>query len=382
MIETFLDISFQGYFLARLATDPDPSFEQRGISGFTYAVAGESLLDPSTFFQREDVLETYGWKDPAFRISASDGDANYEARFNVKNIREASPDFNHYRENGIGVKVTEVKLAGKTSPELTDKLTNMDMRVRITNQGVPTPEGQIPRSGPIFEGRNQIDSDGDPDRFTLNPFVIQMLTYSPKDDGQSFDRNIFLSRYDPLDHLNPQNPQPPLYQLTNFDAYYDRLPKQRFGASQTLLDQIGVSDATEHFVYRQQWLQGRIAIAEALQNEALLEAYKSRAYAVNFFTQATGPTVAANRLASRIPLRQLYEHPIRGTAGMIPSPVVDESIFNDESSNLKISINLDQPWSVLYYLGAYDGDLMAGYSTGVLSVPVTLEGPLERDLLK
>ena len=373
MRETFLDIDFEGFFLARLATDPDPSYEERGLSGFTYAVAGESLLDSSIFFQREDVLEAYGWKEPDYQPVGGDGGEAYRQRFAVKNIREASPDYAHYRDSGIGVRVTGARLAGHPHEALTQSLLGMDARVRITKEGVRMPAEGPHFAGPIFEGRNQIDSDGDPDRFTVNPFVVQVLAYSPKAGSDTaFERHVLFGRYDPLDARPGADPQPPLYRLTEFDAYYDRLPKQRFGNSGALLSKLGIADPTAHFTSRKEWLGGRIAVAEALGRPGLAEAYRSRAYAVGFFSEATGPTVIADRLASRIPLRQLYRHPVRGTAMTVPAPVFDADRVLSANIFDKIAVNTEKPWEILYYLGAYDGDLMAGYAEGTLSVPVTI----------
>jgi len=40
-----LTLNVEGWFQCRLATDPDPSDEPRGVSGWTFAVAGEEDLD-------------------------------------------------------------------------------------------------------------------------------------------------------------------------------------------------------------------------------------------------------------------------------------------------------------------------------------------------
>jgi len=40
-----LALEFEGWFQCRLATDPDPSDEPRGVSGWTFALAGEEDLD-------------------------------------------------------------------------------------------------------------------------------------------------------------------------------------------------------------------------------------------------------------------------------------------------------------------------------------------------
>jgi hypothetical protein len=46
-----LVLGFEGWAQCRLATDPDPSDEPRGVSGWTYAVAGEPDLDRVLRFQ-------------------------------------------------------------------------------------------------------------------------------------------------------------------------------------------------------------------------------------------------------------------------------------------------------------------------------------------
>jgi hypothetical protein len=46
-----LGLEFEGWAQCRLATDPDPSDEPRGVSGWTFAVAGEPDLDRVLRFQ-------------------------------------------------------------------------------------------------------------------------------------------------------------------------------------------------------------------------------------------------------------------------------------------------------------------------------------------
>ena len=38
-------INFAGFFQIRLPTDPDPTDEKRGVSGYTFALAGEPDFD-------------------------------------------------------------------------------------------------------------------------------------------------------------------------------------------------------------------------------------------------------------------------------------------------------------------------------------------------
>lgn len=340
-----LSISFEGYWLCRLATDPDPSIEQRGVSGFTLAVAGETLLEPSIWTQESDVKNAYGLKDPDFIDPLAS-----DPRFNIKNIREASPDREHYNSQGIGIKVSKVEIDGFQDSTLEAKL--MGGPCRFVNR----PASNGPFRGPIFEGRNQITSDGDPDRFSVNPFVFTIST--PGNESKTV-----LSRFDPMDFDNPDFQ---LYKIFPNEKVDRRLPTQRFALSTEGLQQIGVDpdNLDSYFTNRMNWLQGKIVEAEAIGKPALAEAYRSRLYAVNFFTQATGPTVLANRLLSRIPLRQLYQHTIRGNAGMTPAPIVDANFF------APYQIDTEKEWEILYYMGQYDGDLMTGYCSGTLDIPL------------
>ena len=46
-----LILGFEGWIVVRLATDPDPSDEPRGVSGYTFAFAGEPDLDRVLYLQ-------------------------------------------------------------------------------------------------------------------------------------------------------------------------------------------------------------------------------------------------------------------------------------------------------------------------------------------
>ena len=49
-------LRFQGWFELRLATDPDPTDEPRGVSGYTFAFGCEPPLDRVLRFQPGDQL--------------------------------------------------------------------------------------------------------------------------------------------------------------------------------------------------------------------------------------------------------------------------------------------------------------------------------------
>jgi hypothetical protein len=57
-----LDINFEGWFQCRLATDPDPTDEKRGVSGVAFALVGEPDLDRIIRFHQPRVPRLPGPK--------------------------------------------------------------------------------------------------------------------------------------------------------------------------------------------------------------------------------------------------------------------------------------------------------------------------------
>lgn len=49
-----LTLNFEGWFQMRMATDPDPTDELRGVSGYTFALAGEPDLDALVHLQPDE----------------------------------------------------------------------------------------------------------------------------------------------------------------------------------------------------------------------------------------------------------------------------------------------------------------------------------------
>lgn len=55
-----LEMQFRGWFQCRLATDPDPYDEPRGVSGYVNAYAGEPDLDRRIYFQSPPFVRSHG----------------------------------------------------------------------------------------------------------------------------------------------------------------------------------------------------------------------------------------------------------------------------------------------------------------------------------
>ncbi|MFL6244425.1 MAG: hypothetical protein ACJ74H_00245 [Thermoanaerobaculia bacterium] len=49
-----LTLNFEGWYQMRMATDPDPTDEKRGVSGYTFALAGEPDLDAKVHLQPDE----------------------------------------------------------------------------------------------------------------------------------------------------------------------------------------------------------------------------------------------------------------------------------------------------------------------------------------
>lgn len=77
-----LYLSFEGYFQMRMATDPDPSDEPRGVSGYTFALAGEPDFDNLVHLQpdEEGVCQRrfgYGKNDQGPRVGVTVAQAKW-----------------------------------------------------------------------------------------------------------------------------------------------------------------------------------------------------------------------------------------------------------------------------------------------------------------
>lgn len=112
-----LVINFAGWFQCRLATDPDPTDEPRGVSGFTFALAGEPDFDRIIRFHQPVAPRSY-----------------------------APP---------VGVFVTAVSIEGQTVPEHPLYGADVDLL------GAPT-----------FESRNYVVRDGS--MGPIEPFHLQI----------------------------------------------------------------------------------------------------------------------------------------------------------------------------------------------------------------
>ena len=134
-----LGITFEGWTLIRLATNPDPTDEPRGVSGYTFALPGEPDFDR------------------VIRLQVEDGSSLPRSR-----------------SRPIGVRVTSVKLAGATQPN--HPLEGAEV-VLLNTSGEP-PREPTDDTGPKFEARNYVLTV--PGSNPIYPFHIQIAQHRPR----------------------------------------------------------------------------------------------------------------------------------------------------------------------------------------------------------
>ena len=148
-----LRLEFEGYFQMRMATDPDPTDEKRGVSGYTFALAGEPDFDAKIHFQPDE-------------------EGVYERDFGPSN--KVVPR--------VGVTVRRATLDGQPRPDL------LGARVALLDAQIIEHNGILTRN----------------DLFIIDPLRVRVTS----SDGLTtlLDRD---------DWLNPANPQMPQWEATS-----------------------------------------------------------------------------------------------------------------------------------------------------------------------
>jgi hypothetical protein len=216
MIQTFnerfaklLELQFEGFFMCRIATDPDPTNEQLGISGYTMALVQEDPLDQ------------------VIRLQADD-------EFARKNLRAPA------REMGIRIGVGVVNVTYDGEP--------YEPGIRVLRGAPVTLEGKNPPfDGPIFDSRTNTGAD-ETMMFVVNPFDLAIRGKGVKIRA--------------VDHLNPADPAQKIWQIEDPSIYDRRLPTVFSSSSTEVKSVLGVFDRSTYFNDRLRFLRQRRAELE------------------------------------------------------------------------------------------------------------------------
>ncbi|HEX2223179.1 MAG TPA: hypothetical protein VHN15_03115 [Thermoanaerobaculia bacterium] len=322
-IAKLLEIQFQGYFMCRIATDPDPTNEQRGVSGYTLALITEDPLD--------QVIRT--------QIDGPDADA-----FLARNLREPA----QLMGIRIGVDVNNVLFDGKPYfGAARDAL--IGARVYLEGKDEPF-------EGPIYDSRNNLVGSDDNMSFVVNPFEMAIR--------KKGDRGDDLLSIRAVDYLNPQDPQQKIWQIQDPALYARRLPS--FNPSSTPAQAaIRVYDGHEYFADRVAFLRQRLAEleqgkaaarddSERAAIETRIQTLRTRLYQLDFW---------GGRFESKLAFQVTYAFNVNG-----PQAV------EDPRNRLGGKVDSSHSWPVTFWFGSWDGDLLIGWMQGSLSLPFRPDG--------
>jgi hypothetical protein len=315
-IAKLLEIQFEGYFMCRLATDPDPTNEERGVSGYTMALMHEDPLDQVIRTQIED------------------------KKFLKRNLREPAQRM----KIRIGVDVNDVLFDGKP---LYGPTRDALLGAKVYLEGKDEPF-----QGPIFDSRNNIVGSDDNMAFVVNPFELAIR--SRKRTGLAFEAK---------DWLDPSHPKRKIWQIEDPTTYARRLPSFAQGSTAAQAA-IRVFDWNAYFADRVKFLRQRIAElekekkgkgkAEVEALETRIQAMQSRIFMIDFW---------GDRFHTKLGFQVTYSFNVNG-----PQKV------HDPKNLLRGKVAEGQPWPVTFWMGSWDGDLLVGWMQGSLSVPFQPEG--------
>lgn len=306
-----LEIQYQGFFFCRLATDPDPTDEQRGVSGYTMALTDEDPLDQVIRTQIDKDFAERNLRAPAQRMKIKVG----------VDVSDVLFDGRSYAPGRAALKGAKLHLEGETPP--------------------------FP--GPIFDSRNNIVGSDDNMMFVVNPFQLAIR-------GKGVEIHA-------TDHLNPARPEEPIWQIQDPSIYARRLPTNFTSSSTAVMAAIRVFDGYSYFRDRRRFLEQRIAelerklapgaatsldAAERAAVEGSIQGLRTRIFQLEFW---------GDRVITKLAFQLTYSFNVNG-----PQRIVGQERLGGE-------VDCGHPWPVTFWFGGWDGDLLVGYMQGSLSMP-------------
>jgi hypothetical protein len=278
-----LVLAFEGWIVLRLATDPDPSDERRGVSGYTFAFAGEPDLDRVLYLQ-----PPADWTP-----------------------RSGSPPL------GVTVRSAE-RTDGTACPQLVGAAVDL-------------------LDGPILENRQWAIAL--PGYEPIVPFHLQIS--SP---ALTLQRNI------PLD---PNNPDLPVWEVAPEVIAVKAADGMQY-EPQTIGNATGIWDSFQVVTERLALLQAeRANETDPTKQTALDGRIAELAYAV---ANPTDRRVMARYFVER------FAFPMVGPAA---------TITGNEQQVLGGQLDPVNGWSIAFWIGAWDPDLLCAFMQGALEVPFT-----------
>jgi hypothetical protein len=309
-----MSIHFEGFWQCRMSTDPDPTFEPRGTSGYTVAVPREGDFDRVIRTQRDQIPSLEFRKPfPPYLPTLPDGS-----------------------ERPFGVFVTDARNA--PSKKIESLLKGAELRLL---------------NDPVFELRNQIVGDG------INRIAPPIVPFDLQLGG---DDNVLVRRSDPL---CPGKPDQKIWELSP-DDFACRVPTTYRHLSDEVVETIfppPLDTGDPNALFNNYFNLRRLTLLQWLSETAdPLEAagYRARIRMIDSHTSTSilEPGLIENRLG----LQCVWSHPIRGHDAFVCEDLVG-------------CVDLDRPWHTRFWMGGWDGDLLIGWMSGRVELPLIQHQP-------
>ena len=385
---SFITIEFGGYFNCRQTTDPDPTDDPYGTSGYTVAMTGEPLLDQ------------------IIRLQWQEGKS-------------------HLRPNGVldlrrkvlqGVRVLNVTRNGEDDKLLSDQLCGAT--VNLAKDWLNDASGEAKERSPMFISNNNVVGSDDTMAFVIEPFNLEIT--QQLNTGETL-------QIQGIDALSTSHPNQSAIEFDMPAAYARRLSYKLQTDSAVSHQAIGVFDEYGYFRDRRQWLNQQITLLESLaskidefaralkagelandtvkwvisvlKSEEILEQLKihqqgclvlvdveawlaleaqldERLSTLSIFveqeiqncrTRLFQLETWGDRVINKLGFQSFWKHDIN----CVRECKIDNTAATQAQMEQYLGgeIISDQPWLADYWFGGWDGDLLIGYMAGTLQIP-------------
>lgn len=301
-----LKLKFEGYYQMRMATDPDPPDDPRGLSGYTFALPGEPDLDRKLHFHAD---ERGAWP----RVYGPPGTPGPEIGVRVTHAQEGD----HVRSHLIGA------------------------RIRFIDAEIVERNGIVVRN----------------DMFVIDPLLVRIE--EPRQADGAFPP--ILERLDLLDPARPD--------LTVMEANADQLRRRQLKGGFTDNSEI-VAKATglpnpsndELVRNRERRQKNLIALREMTDPKKNPDEYAALTTRINQLDILQSWWDLSVKPGKRVPDRRARQLALLADGWNVG--------LNGPVTHNKVGADENKSWDLSFWMGGWDGDALCGYIKGMLNVPL------------
>ncbi len=302
-------LEFDGYFQMRMATDPDPTDERRGVSGYTFALAGEPDLDAIVHLQPDEPGVWQRKFGPGEREGAN------------------LPVDDESRGPRVGVLVRSASIDGKPARDY------VGARVQFLGAQILEHNGILVRN----------------DYFFIDPLHVRVADAKGK---------VIVER---KDWVNPADPSMPLWEATSA-MLLRRQPATMQSNSPMVAAATGLPNASNETLIenRRQRQRDLEALLKTTKDETARAALVTRIEQLDIVTQwwnlnvGTWSNRPIDRRAHQLAL--LFD----GWNIEVDGEIVKDTVGGDPSAT----------WPLSFWMGGWDGDALTGFVRGTWEIPL------------